>query len=113
MDATNGKGDAHEAYPNDFCPHYPYASWERDREPDDEANLAYYFIKNLCAVGGRRANPHAKRSSAEKRRTTVTTFKSVCESGETIIGSEPYSGTQGVGFQQLSGGSYFQFRVGF
>ena len=50
MDGAHGKGNAHEAYPSHFCPHYPYASWQRDRESYYDANYAYYFNDNLCAI---------------------------------------------------------------
>ena len=112
MDGAHGKGDAHETYPSHFCPHYPYASWQCDRELDDDANHYDYFDNKLCTIGERRANPQAERSSVAKRSATATTFKSVCEDGETVVGSAPYSGTKGVGFQHLSVGPHFQFFVG-
>ena len=67
VDGTHGKGDDREAYPSHFCPHYPYASWQRDREFHDHADYAYYFNDNLCTVGERRADPHAETSGSAKR----------------------------------------------
>ena len=112
MDGANGKGASHESYPSHFCPHYPYASWQRDRELDYDANYAYYFDDDLSTVGGRRANSHAKINSATKRPATAATLKDVREGGETVVGCAPYSSTKGVGFQQLSVGPHFQFCVG-
>ena len=49
MAGTRGEGHFDEAYTKYFCLHYPCRCC--DRELNDDANNAYYFVNNLCHFG--------------------------------------------------------------